>query len=178
MELLDDGVPPEDLPYLVVDSLASADASLDSTVSSKILADCQVAIQQVFQNFNVIERGEIAASALVNILKNASPKMLSTSSFSTDILPKISLLLESMSKLHLKMTQEELSTLTKFFTMDDVHVKLRTAFAASRTSTLPETFCLADLLATTDAEFCGVLKCQRVEWDRFLLDQQHCISES
>ena len=57
--------------------------------------------------------------------------------------------------------------------MDDSHVKLRTAFSASRSSALTETFCLADLLATTDAEFCGLLKCPRVDWDRFLIESQH-----
>ena len=102
--MLEDGVPPEDLPYLVVDSLASADASLDATVSGTVIKDCQIAISKLFQNHDIdSNHAESSAVSLVAILKNYSPKMLAPTVFTSEIIPKVTVLLDSMAKLKIAM---------------------------------------------------------------------------
>ena len=193
LALIEDGVPPEDLPYLLVDSLASAESqSMDATVSNRVVKDCQSTIAKLFRNHVVevgdnadaaelseeknvnaltAEKADTSAAIVVAILKNACPKMLSPAMLSSEVVPKISLLLESMTQLKLSVTESELVKFPKYFGAEESFVRMRTSFASTRVGSLTDSFCLADLLATTDAEFCGLLKCPRVDWDKYLIEQ-------
>ena len=137
MALLDDGVPPEDLPYLLVDSLASSNTSVDANISETAVLHAETTLTSIFADIGVENIGG-SAKELVELMRTTIPRFLAPSIFSADILPKIKVLLDATTSLKLPINKDVLLTLPKYCVFEEAHIMLRRDFALARSTSLPK----------------------------------------